>query len=194
MACLRHLRDAIFLFYIDLHRKILFDEGGEMMFNIFEKKGQTIIQLTKGDSCSFFTEPFYDVGNDNEYNPEDYDSIVKLTEQDYVVFAIGSSSGRTYLTKILTVNDYDENGNLVVSIVPSDTRDMQSFSGYLFSFTLFLNGGESAFTYKKGRFELLDVIYTVDDLNKDLNPTEPDTEPIEPDTPDDSGDDTSTEP
>lgn len=175
------------------------------MFNIYEKKGQTIIQLHAGDSAQITTTPFSDANNDGLYNPEDYDEPIVLDENGYVMFIVASSSGRVYVKKFLTVNDYNDNGELVLILEPSDTKDMQPYR-YLFSFTYFPNKTEQAYTYSTGIFEVLKSLGNVDTLDEYLNPpvddTVPDddttdgsdTEPIEPDTPDDSGDDTPTEP
>lgn len=174
------------------------------MFNIFEKKGQTIIQLTAGDSASITTTPYSDANNDNSFNPTDNDEPIILDENSYVMFIVASPSGRTYIKKFLTVDDYNDNNELVMNLNPSDTKDMQPFR-YLFSFTYFPNENEQ-YTYSTGIFEILKSLGNVDTLDEYLNPpvddTVPDddntdgsdTEPIEPDIPDDSGDDTPTEP
>lgn len=164
------------------------------MFNIYEKKGQTIIQLTAGDSAQITTTPFNDTNNDGLYNPEDYDEPIVLDENGYVMFIVASPSGRVYVKKFLTVNDYNDNGELVMTFEPSDTKDMQPYR-YLFSFTYFPNKTEQAYTYSTGIFEILKSLGNVDTLDEYLNPpvddTIPDNDPIEPD---DSGDDTPTEP
>lgn len=152
------------------------------MFNIFEKKGQTIIQLTAGDTCEISTDPFYDANDDNIYNPEDYDETIILAEQDYVVFTIGSTSGRTYLRKVLTIDNYNDKGELILLLSPTDTKDMQPYK-YLFSFTYYPNAGEQSYTYNQGIFELMPTICTVDDLHNYLNP------PIDDDIDTDTGED-----
>lgn len=165
------------------------------MFNIFEKKGQTIIQLTKGDSCELSTNIFLDSNNDNKYNVEDYDEAIVLGESDYVMFTVASPNGRIYIKRVLTVNDYNDQGVLTLSLYPADTNNMQPFR-YLFSFAYYPNSGENCYTYNQGIFELLPAISTVADLKEYLNPPTDDgnnTEPIHPDTPNDSSDDTSTD-
>ena len=143
------------------------------MFNIFEKKGQTIIQLTAGDSASITTTPYSDANNDNSFNPTDNDEPIILDENSYVMFIVASSSGRTYIKKFLTVDDYNDNNELVVNLNPSDTKDMQPFR-YLFSFT---------YTYSNGIIEILQSLGNVDTLDEYLNPLN-----VEPETPDDGGD------
>ena len=172
------------------------------MFNIFEKKGQTIIQLHAGDSAQITTTPFSDANNDGLYNPEDYDEPIVLDENGYVMFIVASPSGRIYVKKFLTVNDYNDNGEMVMTFEPSDTKDMQPYR-YLFSFTYFPNKTEQAYTYSTGIFEILKSLGNVDTLDEYLNPPiiEPDTptdptipdetDPNEPDTPNtDNGNDT----
>ena len=172
------------------------------MFNIFEKKGQTIIQLHAGDSAQITTTPFSDANNDGLYNPEDYDEPIVLDENGYVMFIVASSSGRIYVKKFLTMNDYNDNGELVMTFEPSDTKNLQPYR-YLFSFTYFPNENEQ-YTYSTGIFEILKSLGNVDTLDEYLNPPTDDTVPdddttddgsnTEPDTPNDSGDDTPTEP
>ena len=152
------------------------------MFNIFEKKGQTIIQLTAGDSASITTTPYSDANNDNSFNPTDNDEPIILDENSYVMFIVASSSGRTYIKKFLTVDDYNDNNELVVNLNPSDTKDMQPFR-YLFSFTYFPNKTEQAYTYSNGIIEILQSLGNVDTLDEYLNPLN-----VEPETPDDGGD------
>lgn len=149
-----------FLFYIE---KTLFDEGGDKMFNIFEKKGQTIIQLTKGDSGTIWTTPSYDVNSNKIYDPENGDCVVELGDNDYVLFAVGTSSGRKYITKLLTKDDCDENHVITINLVPTDTVHLQPYS-YNFSLTYFKDKGTEAFTYACGKFEVLETVGTIEDL------------------------------
>ena len=175
------------------------------MFNIFEKKGQTIIQLTKGDSCEISTDVYLDANNDNKYNVEDYDQPITLGVSDYVMFTVGSPSGRIYIKRVLTVNNYNDQGVLTLPLYPVDTKDMQPFK-YLFSFAYYPNSGENCYTYNQGIFELLPAISTVTDLKEYLNPPTDDaipdddttddgddTESIEPDTPTDPDDNDNTD-
>lgn len=143
------------------------------MFNIFEKKGQTIIQLHAGDSAQITTTPFNDANNDGLYNPDDYDEPIVLDENGYVMFIVASPSGRIYIKKFLTVNDYNDNGELTMTFEPSDTKNLQPYR-YLFSFTYFPNGNEQ-YTYSTGIFEILKALGNVDTLDEYLNPPIDDT-------------------
>lgn len=153
------------------------------MFNIFEKKGQTIIQLHAGDSAQITTTPFNDTNNDGLYNPEDYDEPIVLDENGYVMFIVASPSGRIYIKKFLTMNDYNDNGELAFNLEPSDTKNLQPYR-YLFSFTYFPNKTEQAYTYSTGIFEILKSLGNVDTLDEYLNPPI-----IEPDEDDSNGTD-----
>ena len=146
--------------------------------------------------------------------------VLEVDENGYVMFIVASPSGRIYVKKFLTMNDYNDNGELAFNLEPSDTKNLQPYR-YLFSFTYFPNKTEQAYTYSTGIFEILKSLGNVDTLDEYLNPPiiEPDedgsnetdnpddnttgddvtddtdgNETIEPDTPDDSGDDTPTEP
>ena len=155
------------------------------MFNIFEKKGQTIIQLHAGDSAQITTTPFNDANNDGLYNPDDYDEPIVLDENGYVMFIVASPSGRIYIKKFLTVNDYNDNGELTMTFEPSDTKNLQPYR-YLFSFTYFPNGNEQ-YTYSTGIFEILQSLGDVDTLDEYLNPPTDDSV-SDDDTPDDNND------
>ena len=143
------------------------------MFNIYEKKGQTIIQLHAGDSAQITTTPFRDTNNDGLYNPDDYDEPIVLDENGYVMFIVASPSGRIYVKKFLTVNDYNDNGELTMTFEPSDTKNLQPYR-YLFSFTYFPNENEQ-YTYSTGIFEILQSLGNVDTLDEYLNPPTDDT-------------------
>lgn len=168
------------------------------MFNIFEKKGQTIIQLSRGNNAEIQTFPYCDSTGDNIYNPDDYDTAITLDENSYVIFSVSSPSGRNYIRKVLTKDNYNDNGELTLCLTPADTKDMQPFR-YMFDFTYFCNGIEQeAYTYSNGVFEILNALCDTDDLNEYLNPPtdEPINPDVEPDTPnpdDTTGDDTTDE-
>ena len=155
------------------------------MFNIFEKKGQTIIQLHAGDSAQITTTPFRDTNNDGLYNPDDYDEPIVLDENGYVMFIVASPSGRIYIKKFLTVNDYNDNGELTMTFEPSDTKNLQPYR-YLFSLTYFPNENEQ-YTYSTGIFEILQSLGDVDTLDEYLNPPTDDSV-SDDDTPDDNND------
>ena len=111
------MRDAIFLFYIE---KILFDEGGDKMFSIDEKNN---IKLTRGNSCKIDILPIITSSKIVTAGTPEI-----LEEGDKLIFTIASPSGRKYLQKILTSDDYDENDDSVnLVLFPEDTIDLQPF-------------------------------------------------------------------
>lgn len=154
------------------------------MFEIIEGQKQIIINLTRNDSCEITTCPFIDVDSNKIYNPEKSDTPIVLGNEDYVLFCVASPSGRVYLKKILTNNDYNSDGILTMKLSPSDTIDLQPFS-YLFSFSYMPNKGEDCYTYATGIFNLLPAVGTVRELNENFIPNEPET-PVESEQPDDT--------
>ena len=159
------------------------------MFEIVEKKGQTYINLTRNDSCEISTCPFIDADENKIFIADSDDKPIVLGDDDYVLFCVASPSGRVYLKKLLTNQDYNSEGILTMKLFPTDTIDLQPFS-YLFSFSYMPNKGEDCYTYATGVFNILPAVGTVRELNV---PVEPDI-PVEPETPenndssDESGD------
>ena len=159
------------------------------MFEIVEKKGQTYINLTRNDSCEISTCPFVDADENKIFIADSDDKPIVLGDDDYVLFCVASPSGRVYLKKLLTNQDYNSEGILTMKLFPTDTIDLQPFP-YLFSFSYMPNKGEDCYTYATGVFNILPAVGTVRELNV---PVEPDI-PVEPETPennnssDESGD------
>ena len=151
------------------------------MFEIIEKKGQIVINLTRNDSCEISTCPFIDTNENKIYDKDSDDKPIILGDNDYVLFCVASPSGRIYLKKMLTKSDYNSDGILTMKLSPADTIDLQPFS-YLFSFSYMPNKGEDCYTYATGIFNLLPAVGTVRELNV---PVEPDI-PVEPETPEDN--------
>ena len=141
------------------------------MFEIVEKKGQIIIRLTAGDSAEIETFPFIDTDSNKIFDIDSDDKPIVLGDDDYVLFCVASPSGRVYLKKILTNNDYNSDGILTMKIAPCDTIDLQPFS-YLFSFSYMPHKGEDCYTYATGIFNLLPAIGTIRDLNESEHPIE----------------------
>ena len=154
------------------------------MFEIVEKKGQIIIRLTAGDSAEIETQPFIDSNANKVFDIDSDDKPIILGDADYVLFCVASPSGRVYLKKLLTNNDYNSNGVLTMKLSPADTIDLQPFS-YLFSFSYMPNKGEDCYTYATGIFNLLPAFGTIRELNKPDLPIDPE-QPIVPDDTDNS--------
>ena len=151
------------------------------MFEIVEKRGQTYINLTRNDSCEISTCPFIDADENKIFSTDSNDKPIILGDDDYVLFCVASPSGRVYLKKLLTNQDYNSEGILTMKLFPTDTIDLQPFS-YLFSFSYMPNKGEDCYTYATGIFNILPTAGTVRELNV---PVEPDI-PVEPETPEDN--------
>lgn len=137
--------------------------GGEKMFEIIEKKGKIVINLTAGDSAEIETQPFIDADNNKIFDPSSNDQPIILGDNDIVLFSVGSPSGKVYLKKILTNNDYNSNGVLTLKLTPDDTIDMQPFS-YLFSFAYMPDVRSDCYTYATGTFNVLPAITTLNDV------------------------------
>lgn len=154
------------------------------MFEIVEKKGQIVIKLTAGDSAEIETSPFIDADSNKIFDINGNDKPIVLGDDDYVLFCVASPSGRVYLKKLLTNQDYNSDGVLTMKLSPTDTIDLQPFS-YLFSFSYMPHKGEDCYTYATGIFNLLPAIGTVRELNESESPVEPE-QPIEPEQPEDN--------
>lgn len=139
------------------------------MFEIIEKKGQIVINLTRNDSCEISTCPFVDADENKIYDKDSDDKAIILGDNDYVLFCVASPSGRVYLKKLLTNQDYNNDGVLTMKLSPTDTIDLQPFS-YLFSFSYMPHKGEDCYTYATGIFNLLPAIGTIRDLNNSVQP------------------------
>ena len=159
------------------------------MFEILEKKGQTYINLTQNDSCEISTSPFIDVDENKIFDTNSNDKPIVLGDDDYVLFCVASPSGRIYLKRVLTKNDYNSDGVLTMKLYPTDTIDLQPFS-YLFSFSYMPHKGEDCYTYATGIFNLLPAVGTIRDLNESFAPVTPETptESDQSDIPTESGD------
>lgn len=151
------------------------------MFEIVEKKGQTYINLTRNDSCEISTCPFIDADENKIFIADSDDKPIVLGDNDYVLFCVASPSGRVYLKKLLTNQDYNSEGILTMKLFPTDTIDLQPFS-YLFSFSYMPNKGEDCYTYATGVFNILPAVGTVRELNVLVEPDIP----VEPETPEDN--------
>lgn len=159
------------------------------MFEILEKKGQTYINLTQNDSCEISTSPFIDTDENKIFDTDSNDKPIVLGDDDYVLFCVASPSGRIYLKRVLTKNDYNSDGVLTMKLCPTDTIDLQPFS-YLFSFSYMPHKGEDCYTYATGIFNLLPAVGTIRDLNESFAPVTPEapTESDQSDIPTESGD------
>ena len=142
------------------------------MFEIVDKKGQTYINLTRNDSCEISTCPFIDTDENKIFDIDSDDKPIILGDDDYVLFSVASPSGRIYLKKTLTKEDYNSFGVLTMKLSPTDTIDMQPFN-YLFSFAYMPNNGEDCYTYATGIFNLLPAVATVKDLDINTNSETP---------------------
>lgn len=147
------------------------------MFEIIERKGQIHIKLSRGDSMQLETIPFTDTNENKKYDPDTDDKPIVLGEDDYVLFCVYSSSGRKYLSKLLTKDDYNGQEVLTLTLKPKDTINLQPYC-YNFSFTYMPHKGKEAYTYVEGIFEIMPSCNATDGIPKE-EPT-----PIEPTNPD----------
>ena len=131
--------------------------GGADLFEITDANGQIRINLTRNDSCEISTCP-YTVNESGDEVP------ILLADGDYVMFAAASRVGRTYLKKVLTNADYNEDGELLMKLSPEDTADMPA-GEYVFSFAYMPDNGAECYTYVTGTFNLLTAVATVKQLD-----------------------------
>lgn len=130
------------------------------MFDITTRKDIVNIRLTRGDTAVIETIPVIDVDEDGKIT--DVDQPITLRGDDKVLFCVGSVTGRIYLKKVLTADDYDGAGVLAVILKPSDTIHLQPFN-YKFDFTYLPESGD-AYTYASGIFSLIDTIGTIENV------------------------------
>lgn len=131
--------------------------GGADLFEITDANGQIRINLTRNDSCEISTCP-YTVNESGEEVP------ILLADGDYVMFAAASRVGRTYLKKVLTNADYNEDGELLMKLSPEDTADMPA-DEYFFTMAYMPNKGKECYTYAEGIFNVLAAAATVRELD-----------------------------
>jgi hypothetical protein len=126
------------------------------MFEINNKTNK--ITLTQGNSAIIDITPYL---NDSQ-NP------IVLQEGDKVLFTVKSVSGREYLKKILTNNDYDneEDTSLNVVLTPEDTVNLAPYR-YLYDLLLIYANGEAYTFIGTSEFEITQAVGTINDLTQD---------------------------
>lgn len=148
------------------------------MFEILDRKGNISIRLTAGNTAVLTTIPFIDDNGNNQFDIDTNDTPIVLGDDDYVLFTVASPSGRIYIKKTITKNDYNSDNVLTVKLYPKDTISLQPFS-YLFSFAYMPNKGEDCYTYATGTFEVLEAISTVEDLDINSQNSDSSTEAVD---------------
>lgn len=89
---------------------------------------------------------------DNEPYMLQNDDFIKLTVKRY-----SERCSSIVIEKIVTADNYDENGNLLIEFTPEDTVDLQP-AVYLYDCGLQLANGEFYTFIPKTAFTLLDII------------------------------------
>ena len=149
------------------------------MFKYHEQNNERVIQLTRGDSVKFVTCP-----RTNNIN------YVTLYEGDYVLFTVGSynnNNARRYVEKIISKDNYDERGGLVVELSPDDTKDMRPMK-YKYSLAYMPQSGTEYHTYETGVLDLLPAISTIDVMKELLSSYDEDDTSTEGDASGDASD------
>ena len=82
---------------------------------------ENTITIARGTTLELIITPI-DMNTEQEYILSEGEKII------FTVKASSNKSGKIYLQKILTVNDYDENGHLVLSLLPADTANLQEYN------------------------------------------------------------------
>jgi len=123
------------------------------VFNINPRTNH--IKLTRGNSCKIDITPLCAC---------DGDSII-LTGEDKVVFTVASPSGRVYLQKILTANDYDDTDDMSLNLflTPDDTINLKPLE-YRYDVLLVCEDGTSSTFISNAKFSLLQAFGTYKDL------------------------------
>lgn len=149
MAIIRCLR--IWYFFI------LQKDGGKM-FKIDSCTKH--ICLTRGNSCKIDILPILIDDNKNE-------SPIILKDEDKLIFTVASPSGRKYLQKVLTADDYDENDeSLNLILFPNDTINLQPFD-YMYDVVIVYDNGSTVTIVDSAKFSILQAYGTYQDLEKE---------------------------
>lgn len=113
------------------------------------------IYLTRGNSCKIDITPLCDC---------DSDAII-LSDNDKVIFTMAAPSGRVYLQKILTSNDYDglDDMSLNLILTPEDTINIKPLE-YRYDVLLVYEDGASSTFISNAKFSLLQALGTYKDL------------------------------
>ena len=121
------------------------------MFTIDDKIHE--IKLTRGNSCEIDTTPFI----------QETKQPIKLGEGDKILFTVRSPSGKIYIKKILTNDDYDEDNNITIKLEPIDTINIKPFN-YVYDLLLVFADG-SAYTYvDTSNFIITQAVGTINDI------------------------------
>ena len=102
---------------------------------MFRIRDDNTIILTQGNSAIINVIPYID----DESEP------IVLSTDEKIYFTIKSPSGRVYMQKVLTLNDYDEENNLNLIFKPEDTINLEVYD-YLYDM-LYVNKDGDAYTF-----------------------------------------------
>lgn len=129
------------------------------MFNINPRTNH--IKLTRGNSCKIDILPLVVSGNDKTSKEP-----IILQDGDRVIFTIAGVSGRKYLQKILTPDDYDENDDsLNLILFPEDTINLKPLN-YIYDVILVYDNGTSITFIDNAMFSILPAVGTYQDLER----------------------------
>lgn len=129
------------------------------MFNINPKNNR--IKLTRGNSCKIDILPLIAYSGDKITKVP-----VILQNGDRVIFTVGGLSGKKYLQKILTADDYDENDDsLNLVLFPEDTINLQPIN-YVYDVVLVYDNGASVTFIDSATFSVLPAVGTYQDLER----------------------------
>lgn len=128
------------------------------MFSIDERNN---IKLTRGNSCKIDILPIITSSKTITVGTPEI-----LEEGDKLIFTIASPSGRKYLQKILTSDDYDENDDSVnLVLFPEDTIDLQPFD-YVYDAVIVYDNGMTVTFIDNATFTILPAVGTYKDLER----------------------------
>lgn len=116
------------------------------------------IKLTRGNSCKIDILPLLVNESLKTQTP------IILSDDDKVIFTVASPSGKIYLQKVLTADDYDEGDEtLNLIIFPEDTIDMQPYD-YVYDVLVVYDDGSTTTFIRDATFSILSALGTYKDL------------------------------
>lgn len=124
---------------------------GRILFNVFSDSS---IMLTKGNSAIIEITPI----------DAETETPIILTDGDKILFSVKTTIGPIVLQKILTKDDYLEEGDTYVScvITPEETINLSS-GEYKYDCLLYRNDGTVS-TFISSRIKLLNPVGTYRDI------------------------------
>lgn len=120
------------------------------------------IRITRGDSCSISTNFYIDKNADGMQGSNE--PSVQLTDNACVIFTVRSKDRGTVKIKHILTNENYVDGELVLSLSPSETMLTAAVYEYSFVYVPDSETLQEAYTYAQGDFEIMHSVSTYQDL------------------------------